>query len=91
MGIETFLNGWLDSSPPTPHTVAVLDKYISTSNKTTEYFLVLDSWRPGRQTEKLEVSSWAYQRVVLNETEVTIETKPGHLGFEWRVSYRVLF
>jgi hypothetical protein len=60
------------------------------SGKTTDYNLVLESWRPGRRTETLEVSSWAYQRVVFNQTEVTIETKPGHFGFEWRVSYRVL-
>jgi hypothetical protein len=90
MGTETFFNGWLDGSPSSPHTIVVLDKYVSTSGKTTDYVLVLESWRPGRQTEKLEVSSWAHQRVVVGQTEVTIETKPGRFRFEWMVSYRVL-
>jgi hypothetical protein len=90
MGIETFFNGWLDGSPPLPHTVDVLDKTISRSGKKTDYNLVLESWRPGRQTEKLEVSSRVHHRVVPHQTQVYIETKPGHFGFEWRVSYRVL-
>ena len=90
MGIETFFNGWLDRSPSSPHTVVVLDKTISRSGKTTDYNLVLESWRPGRQTEELEVSSQTHHRAVPNQTHVYIETKPGHFGFEWRVSYRVL-
>lgn len=90
MGIGAFFNGWLDRSPSSPHTVLVLDKTISRSGKTTDYNLVLESWRPGRQTEKLEVSSQVHHRVVPNQTQVYIETKPGHFGFEWRVLYRVL-
>jgi hypothetical protein len=89
MGTETFFNGWLDRSPSSPHTVDVLDKYVSRSGKTTDYILVLQSWRPGRQTEKLEVSSRTHQRVTPNQTQIYIETKPGHFGFEWRVSYKI--
>ncbi len=90
MGIETFFNGWLDGSSPSPHTVNVLDKTISRSGKTPDYILVLESWRPGRQIEKLEVSSQVHHRVVPNQTQVYIEPKPGHFGFEWRVLYQVL-
>ena len=90
MGIETFFNGWLDRSPSSPHTVNVLDKTISRSGKTKDYNLVLESWRPGRQTEELEVSSQIHHRVVPKQTQVYIETKPGHFGFEWRVLYRIV-
>jgi hypothetical protein len=90
MGLETFLNGRLDSSQPSSHTVVVIDKYISRSNKSKDYNLVLESWRTGRQSETLEVSSRDYERVVLTQTEVQIETKPGRFGFEWRVSYEIL-
>jgi hypothetical protein len=89
MGLETFLNGWLDDSPSSSHDVSVLDKYISRSGKNTDYNLVLESWRPNRRTEKLEVSSGNYHRAKINETKVHLVTKPGRFGFEWRLSYRL--
>ena len=86
VGVETFCNGWLDSLEPSSHTVTVVDKYISKSDKSTNYYLVLESWRDRSEVEKLSISSREYQSAEPRVSRVTIVTKPGRFGHEWIVS-----
>lgn len=88
-GPEVFLNGWLDSSTPTTHTVQVFNKYITRSKNSTNYHVVLDSWRKKGEVEKLEISSSLYRQITLKRTWLNVVTKPGKFGFEWLVGLGV--
>lgn len=90
LGLDTLMNGWLDNSASSSHTVVVRDKYVSKQKSSTYYRLVLASWRPKEGSEILEVSSSEYQRATPLHTKVRVVTKPGRFGFEWRVSYDIL-
>lgn len=86
-GFGIFLNGWLDRSQPVEHKAALLDKYISRSSKSTSYYMVIDSWRPGVVKEKLSLSRGAYDAIIPLETQVKVVTRSGKFNFEWLVSY----
>ena len=86
MGLEIFLNGYLDTSPASLHTVAVMNKQISKSEDSTSYYAILDSWREGHDTEKLSISSFEYSRLDIKRGQAKVTTKPGKFGFEWIVS-----
>ena len=86
-GLGIFLNGWLDESDASSHTVVVVSKYVSESDKSTSYYAVLESWREERRTEKLRISSYEYRKVVPHTSEITVTTKPGRFGFEWVIGH----
>lgn len=48
----------------------------------SEYFIKLESWRPGRTVETKRTDPETYADVAL-EQRVKVRTKPGALGWEW--------
>lgn len=88
-GLETLFNGWLDFSPAATHSVRVTDKYTTRSKNSTNYYLLLDSWRKRGEAEKLKISVSLYRQIVPKRTIMKVVTKPGRYGFEWLVTYSV--
>jgi hypothetical protein len=88
-GYEATFNGVLDQSEPRHHEVLIIKKFISRSKNSKSYYLVVESWRKGTQTEKLKSNFRTYQKVTVNESRAIVVTKPGKFNFEWLESYRI--
>lgn len=86
-GFGIFLNGRLDRSKPVEHKTLLLNKYTSRSNKSTSYYMVLESWRTGVEKEKLSISRGSFDAIIPLETRVKVVTRSGKFNFEWLVSY----
>ena len=86
---EVALNGWLDDSVATAHTVPVIGKYADRGRRGTAYYLQVKPWRPGGEVERIGVLSEVYDRAQPYHTMITVLTKPGKFGFEWTVSSTV--
>jgi hypothetical protein len=89
VGLETALNGWLDTAQAAAHETLVVEKYTTRSKQTTHYHVRVKSWRPHVQTEKLSVRAETYRAITPLQTKMVTVTKPGHLGFEWLVSHSI--
>lgn len=85
VGYSTYLNGFLDKSPPVEHEVLVTRKYTSKSKNSTNYHMVTETWREGEKEEKFGASRRFYHSIQPYETKLIITTKPGKFGFEWVV------
>jgi hypothetical protein len=83
------VNGWFDTSPPLVHQAMVVKKFSTRSKNSTNYHLLLRSWRSPTDTEKLSVSKRLHDRVAPGKTVVTAVSKKGYLGYEWWVSYGI--
>ena len=83
------VNGFFDTNQSTSHEVQVLKKRISQSKDSKTYYVKTKSWRKGRGSEEIQVTSGFYNKVTPKSTLVLIETKPGKLDFEWVVSYSI--
>lgn len=88
-GTMVFLNGWLDLSPPTAHTVPVSRKYTTRSKNSTNYYVTVNSWRRAGEDEDLSVPRPFHERIGPGQATITVVTKPGRFGFEWIVEYRL--
>ena len=75
------VNHGLDFSLPQAHEVLVESKHI-TSGKSRRYEVVVESWRPGRNTETLHDRD-LYERVEPGETVVSVISRAGFLGYEY--------
>jgi hypothetical protein len=84
-----FLNGHLDRSLAVPHSALVVNKYFTKSKNNYTYHLDLSSWRSDQETEDQTVSRTFYDKMVPNESRLTITTRAGRFGFEWVESLRV--
>jgi hypothetical protein len=89
-GISGLYNGMQDASAPAGHTTLIVDKRIHRSKNSRTYKLTVQSWRPGNAYEYLSTSRSVYQNVVPGKQKAVVYTRPGKLGFEWFVSYRLL-
>lgn len=88
-GGTTFLNGYLDRSEAVPHSTRVVHKYYTKSKNNYTYHLELSSWRRDRETENQTVSRSFYEKMVPNESRLTVISRAGRFGFEWIESLRV--
>jgi hypothetical protein len=88
-GVAGLYNGMSDFALPEAHRALVLDKQTLRSKNSTSYHLYAQSWKAGRGVEDLTTESAVYQRVVPGKDRAVVYTKPGKLGFEWRVSFKV--
>lgn len=89
-GVEMWLNGALDAAPPMQHAALAVEKYVSKSDDSLSYYVIVKSWRPGRETEKLGVDWPFYTKVEEGGSTLAVTTKPGRFGFEWLVSLELL-
>jgi len=89
IGLCFFLNGALDRAEPQTHTTLIHNKYRTRSEDQDSYYAVVESWR-GKAREKISIRKSVYDRIQINRSHMEIKTKPGHLGFEWIVSYQLI-
>jgi len=89
-GIAGLYNGMNDISAPEGHTTMIVDKHIHRSKNSKTYKLIVRSWRQGHTIEDLTTNSRNYSKVVPGKDRAVVYTKPGKLGFEWLVSYRLV-
>lgn len=83
-------NGMADRAPVTSRTLLITDKKITRSDDSTSYDLIVPSWRQGHAYEYMETNCVLYRKVVPGKDYATVLTKPGRLGFEWKVGMRVV-
>jgi len=84
------LNGYLDSSPVTYHRALVIAARKTRAKNSTDYYLLVRSWRRGRKSEELSVSDGTYQQAKVGRSALIVGTHPGRYGFEWIASYRLV-
>lgn len=91
-GLAIFLNGALDGSDPRIYDVLVVDKEPGGQGKydLSSYNAFVESWRPGRKTERIVVTSSVYKRIRRKQTKLRIGVKDGLFGFEWILAYKIL-
>lgn len=82
-------NGALDESPVSYRDATVTAKRYSSSRNSRNYYVSLKSWNRGSNTEEIRVSASIYGAVRAGSTVMTVATRPGRLGFEWIVDYRI--
>jgi len=86
-----FLNGYLDTGQPVNHETLVVKKYISRSDKSTSYYVHVESWRMQGETETIKISKSEYSRILPHKTEATVTTKPGKFKYEWLAGRKFYF
>ena len=82
-------NGYLDPAGGSDHEVLAMHKHVTRSRDRKHYHVTTETWRDSRTEEKIEVSYDTYYKIKPGSTALVVTTKPGRLGFEWLVSYRV--
>jgi hypothetical protein len=95
-GLLTYLNGAYDHSPARVHQTQVIrwvedqqsNARRSGNTTTTVYRLTVRDWHGGDPVD-LRVDRQSFERVRQGVREVEIRTRPGWLGAEWLVGYRV--
>ncbi len=72
------LNGYLDKSSDSINTIVVLDKdYKHSKDSGNTYYLITQSWRTNRKTEKIKINKDIYDTVKIGITKVTVITRQG--------------
>lgn len=89
-GAAGLYNGMGDTAAPSEHAALVLNKEVHTSKNSRSYHLYVQSWRAGRGSEDLRAGYEVYQKMVPGKDRILVRTKPGKLGFEWRVSWNAM-
>ncbi|MCC7411069.1 MAG: hypothetical protein IT495_05490 [Gammaproteobacteria bacterium] len=88
-GASASVNGYYDTAAPATHEAPVLARRFQRNKNDTRYYLRVRSWRAGYASEEIEVSADVYRRAGANSLLV-VRTRPGHLGFDWLVDYRMV-
>ena len=83
-------NGYLDEAPASYHEVVAIDKYYTRSKNSTTYHVKLQSWRENHAVEKIKVNKHGYDQIYRGRTMIGITTRPGYLGYEWLVAYKLV-
>lgn len=82
-------NGYLDEFPAAYHEVRATGKHYSKSKNSTTYYVLLESWRDSHVTEEIKVNKRSYDQIHSGITFMGITTRPGYLGYEWLVAYKI--
>ncbi|MFB6454755.1 hypothetical protein ACE38W_05735 [Chitinophaga sp. Hz27] len=80
-GVVMYTNNFLDISNPVAYKTKVLSKHVSTG-KTDTYYLKVDGWKPGQESEEISVSSAYYNSVEIDE-EISVLERAGFLQIPW--------
>ncbi len=84
-------NGRLDRGEATAHDALVLERRESQSRRRSRnYYVIVESWRDGREVEEIEVSSRLYEGAGRRGARLLVTTRPGRLGHEWIAQLRLL-
>ncbi|HLV94166.1 MAG TPA: hypothetical protein VKS44_03160 [Candidatus Acidoferrales bacterium] len=83
LALVFFVNGGMDRSPGTVMRASVIRKSVLIGRHgTRQYHLKVSSWRPGRDSEDLNVSSGVFRRAAVGRS-VAIEVHRGYLNLPW--------
>ncbi|NOY73792.1 MAG: hypothetical protein GXP14_15745 [Gammaproteobacteria bacterium] len=87
--VVQILNGFLDSSPVISHPSKLLaTEHISSGKGPDPYYIIVESWIPASDTEKLEVSqSFHKYSVTRINHPIFIQTRAGFFDLEWLQGY----
>jgi len=89
VGAGATWNGYLDTGVATSHDARITRRWITTSKNNKTHHLEVECWRP--DTQRLEVTvSAALYGAVYEGGRIQIDTKPGHLGWEWISGMRAI-
>ena len=91
IGISSWYNGHFDDGAPMRHDVVVVDKIVEDESYYSDdewveliyYFVLVPSWRPGMEYEKIGVAGWVFKNIFPGKTSMVIITRPGALDYEW--------
>jgi hypothetical protein len=83
-------NGYLDKTPANYHEVMAVNKRYTRSKDSTTYYVKLESWRENHAREEIKVNKHSYDKIHDGMTVMGITTRPGYLGYEWLVAYRIV-
>lgn len=83
-------NGYYDKSPAETHIQKVINVRYSKSDDSTNYYATVESWRPGNESEEIEISRRDYKQLKRRRGSLEIVTHHGALNYEWFVSYKLL-
>lgn len=89
-GLVGLYNGKADTTASTQRVALIVRKEIHTHKRSKSYHFYIQSWKPGRRTEELKTGWAVYKNVASGKNQVLVYTKPGKLGFEWRVGWKLL-
>jgi hypothetical protein len=81
-------NGALDRSFTSTQAIVEARQFKQGRFSIKHYSLVVESWRPGRDTEKLTVDAATYELAIPNQV-VTVDVHRGFLGWPWYSSVQV--
>ena len=90
LGGEATINGELDKAPIATHTVKIVHKYKWTTKGSTNYTVVMESWRIPGGTEEVRCNRSVWEAVQPGVTRIACDTRPGKLGFEWLLGCNIL-
>lgn len=76
------VNGIADRAPVRHVETSITRKYITSGRYTTNYHLVVSSWRQGQDQERLRVGGKAYHSMYVGEL-VVVEVHAGLFGLPW--------
>lgn len=85
LGVVLLANGGLDRAPAHEVRPTVISKAVIRGRNGNQCILVVSSWRPGRDQEKLTVGTRVFERAVVGET-IRVELHQGLFGLPWRES-----
>jgi len=80
-GVTVQTNCVFDHSQPKIFQTTVIEKYVH-HGKSTSYYLVLNPWESGKETEKVEVGRSMYRDEIVGDT-VHVFVKTGELNMPW--------
>lgn len=80
--ILVYCNGAFDRSFSEMQTTVLSRQVTQGRRGSKNYYLVVTSWRPGKDTEELRVNAAIYEGTVPNST-VTVDVHNGLLGWPW--------
>jgi len=86
-----WLNVSRDQNTPAVHRVQVTGKSSHRGKNSTTYYVRLNSWRHPGGSERLTVSHAVFQQTVPGQSLALVETKPGHLGYEFVTKLDIRF
>jgi hypothetical protein len=82
LALLLFLNGGMDKAPGAVMRTPVMRKVVLRGRRATQYRLIVWSWRPGRSSEDLGVTSSVFYRVGAGKM-VAIEVHKGNFNMPW--------
>lgn len=90
-GTLMFFNARHDNGLPTERSALVAQKRSERRGKSNgrRYYARVYSWVDPQDYEQFSLNQREYDSIVPGRTELIIKTRPGRLGYEWRVSHHI--